>query len=317
MDIQTRNNERILNDLGDYGNAEFTVSKVPLWRTTPEWAESNYSMINSHVALVRDDNDEVLSIVGSKYKPVTHQEAFDTAENVIMRSDLNLNGINRHTEVSHNGARAYSTWTLPEHRVTLRKDDDVALQISARNSYDGSWSFVVEVGGYRFICLNMQVFANNFAIHKSKHTQGLNLDRIASRLSDAIMFYDQETELWREMVDTRINDNEAMGVLAHLANSKPAQAHLKSGMTPSSILFEPDVIRNKTLYNLYSLYWFQNKRKLEKTAWALYNSMTEWATHETPKRSTSLNNVASIRVDRLEKVRKTLNNKMLPMMKVA
>jgi len=318
MDIQTRNNERILNDLGDYGNAEFTVSKVPLWRTTPEWAESNYSMINSHVALVRDDNDEVLSIVGSKYRPVTHQEAFNTAEDVIMRSDLNLEGIERQTEVSHNGARAYSTWTLPEHRVTLRKDDDVALQISARNSYDGSWSFVVEVGGYRFICLNMQVFANNFAIHKSKHTQGLNLDRIASRLSDAIMFYDQETELWRKMVETKVKDKEALEVLSYLAKSKSALAHLKDkSKTTYDILYEPDVIRNKTLQNLYSLYWFQNKKKLSRTAWALYNAMTEWATHETPRKRTSLGNIASIRVDRLEKVRKTLNNKMLPMMRVA
>ena len=87
-------------------------------------------------------------------------------------------------------------------------------------------------------------------------------------------------------------------------------------MTPSSILYEPDVIRNKTLYNLY-LYWMQNKKKLDATAWALYNTMTEWATHQTPTKRTSINNVASIRVDRLEKVRKTLNNKMLPMLKVA
>ena len=312
MDNQTRNNLEILNDLGDYGDAEFNVSRMPLYI---DGAYQEYDTIGSHVALLRDDTDQVLSIVGSKYRPVTHQEAFDTAEDVIMRSDLNLDGINRHTAVSHNGARAYSTWTLPEHRVTLRKDDDVALQISARNSYDGSWSFVVEVGGYRFICLNMQVFSNNFAIHKSKHTQGLNLDRIASRLSDAIMFYDQETELWREMVDTKIDNNNAFDVLAHLANSKSAQAHLKSGMTPSSILYEPDVIRNKTLYNLY-LYWMQNKKKLDATAWALYNTMTEWATHQTPTKRTSINNVASIRVDRLEKVRKTLNNKMLPMLGV-
>ena len=45
--------------------------------------------------------------------------------------------------------------------------------------------------------------------------------------------------------------------------------------------------------------------------------MTNWATHAVPTKRTSINNVASIRVDRLEKVRKTLNNKMLPMLKVA
>ena len=314
MDIQTRNNERILNDLGDYGDAEFNVSRMPLYI---DGAYQEYDTIGSHIALIRDDTDQVLSIVGSKYRPVTHQEAFNTAEDVIMRSDLNLEGIERYTAVSHNGARAYSTWTLPEHRVTLRKDDDVALQISARNSYDGSWSFVVEVGGYRFICLNMQVFANNFAIHKSKHTKGLNLDRIASKLSDAIMFYDKETELWKEMVDTNITNTDAFDILAHLSDAKSAQAHLKQGKAPRSILYEPDVVRNKTLSNLY-YYWIHNSQSnsLGSTAWALYNSMTEWATHQKPRNRNSLNNVASLRVDRFEKVRKTLNNKMIPQLKL-
>ena len=318
MDIQTRNNLEILNDLGDYGDAEFNVSRMPLYI---DGAYQEYDTIGSHVALLRDDTDQVLSIVGSKYRPVTHQEAFDTAEDVIMRSDLNLDGINRHTAVSHNGARAYSTWTLPEHRVTLRKDDDVALQISARNSYDGSWSFVVEVGGYRFICLNMQVFANNFAIHKSKHTQGLNLDSIASKLSEAIKVYDKETDMWKELVDTNVNNYQAMEVLASLANSKVAGNMVKNmASNPEyrnviDIIYEPEVVRNKTLKTLY-FQWLSERRQLGTTGWALYNAMTNWATHAVPIKRTSINNVASIRVDRLEKVRKTLNNKMFPMLGV-
>ena len=163
----------------------------------------------------------------------------------------------------------------------------------------------------------MQVFANNFAIHKSKHTKGLNLDRIASKLSDAIMFYDKETELWKEMVDTNITNTDAFDILAHLSDAKSAQAHLKQGKPPRSILYEPDVVRNKTLSNLY-YYWIHNSQSnsLGSTAWALYNSMTEWATHQKPRNRNSLNNVASLRVDRFEKVRKTLNNKMIPQLKL-
>jgi|TARA_Y100000296_G_scaffold35250_1_gene40842 hypothetical protein len=319
-------NTEILNNLGDYGSAEFTVRKEPLYignklTVDPRRYESTLydpTQINSHVAIVRDDTNETLSIVGQDYNPLEHPKAFDTAQSVISMSDLNLKGITRKTEVSHDGARAYSTWTLPEHKVNLGKDgDDVALQISSRNSYDGSWSFVVEVGGYRFICLNMQVFANNFAIHKSKHTKGLNLDRIASKLSDAIMFYDKETELWKEMVDTNITNTDAFDILAHLSDAKSAQAHLKQGKAPRSILYEPDVVRNKTLSNLY-YYWIHNSQSnsLGSTAWALYNSMTEWATHQKPRNRNSLNNVASLRVDRFEKVRKTLNNKMIPQLKL-
>ena len=171
--------KEVLENLGDYGSADFTVRKDDMFVSC-----ANYDThVNSHRAIVRNDNDFAIGVVGKNYNPVNHPDAFKTAENVIMLSDLNIDGITRDVGCSHNGARAYATYTLPNHRVNLgREGDDVALTISARNSFDGSWSFVVEVGGYRFICTNLQVFANNFAIHKSKHTRGLNLQRVACLL---------------------------------------------------------------------------------------------------------------------------------------
>ena len=313
------NRTEVLAILGDYGSADFTVRKESLMIRNE--LEEQIDTIDSHVALVREDTNQVLSIVGKGYNPVDHVDAFITAEDVIELSDLNIEGIERRTECSHGGARAYSIYTLPEHRVNLgRENDDVALTISARNSFDGSWSFTVEVGGYRFICLNMQVFANNFAIHKSKHTKGLNLQRVADKLSEAVRFYDQETELWQEMVDTKITDHDAMTVLAHLAKSKTAEAHLKNDYAgyfynPHDVLEEPDVYRNKTLIKLWN-YWLSNNKTLDKTAWALYNAMTEWATHGSVTKKSSIGNYASLQMDRLDKVRKTLNDKMVPNLKL-
>ena len=320
------NRAEVLDNLGDYGSAEFTVRKQNMISVH----HNDILNIDSHIALVREDTNQVLSVVGKGYNPVDHVDAFKTAEEVIKLSDLDIKGITRKTECSHDGARAYSIYTLPEHKVNLgRENDDVALTISARNSFDGSWSFTVEVGGYRFICLNMQVFANNFAIHKSKHTSGLNLQRVADKLSEAVKFYDQETELWQEMVDTKVQHDTAMSILAYLADAKTVDSHLKSrsiysntyGNTMdrpfylSDILHEPDVIRNKTLSSLWTR-WLNNSKSLDSTAWALYNAMTEWATHQTPVKKNAIKNVASIKMDRLDKVRKTLNNKMLPALRL-
>ena len=131
------NRAEVLENLGSYNGADFTVSKKHLYTT-------DFSDVTSHVALVREDNNQILSVVGKGYNPVNHVEAFKTAEKVIELSDLDIKGIERTTECSHNGARAYSIYTLPEHRVNLGRDnDDVALTISARNSFDGSWSFKV------------------------------------------------------------------------------------------------------------------------------------------------------------------------------
>ena len=148
------NRAEVLENLGNYGAADFTVRKESLMIRNE--LEEQIDTIDSHIALVREDNNTPLSVVGRNYNPVNHPDAFKTAENVIMLSDLDIEGITRDVGCSHNGARAYATYTLPNHRVNLgRNGDDVALTISARNSFDGSWSFVVEVGGYRFICTNI------------------------------------------------------------------------------------------------------------------------------------------------------------------
>ena len=309
------NRAEVLENLGDYGSADFTVRKDDMFVSCAGYD----THVPNHKAIVRNDNDYAIAVVGKNYNPVNHPDAFKTAENVIMLSDLDIEGITRDVGCSHNGARAYATYTLPNHRVNLgRNGDDVALTISARNSFDGSWSFIVEVGGYRFICTNLQVFANNFAVHKSKHTRGLDLQHVADKLSESVKFYDQETELWKEMVDTKITYAQAMSTLAHLANAKAVDNHLKSSDAPfylTDILYEPDVIRNKTMSNLWSR-WMNNAKSLDATAWALYNAMTEWATHEMPTRKITRKNFASVKLDRLDKVRKTLNEKMLPELKL-
>lgn len=312
------NRAEVLTSLGDYGSADFTVRRERLYTNGNNWQPLEH--VDSHVALVRNDTDQVLSVVRDTYNPVNHVDAFKTAENVIKLSDLDVTGIERETACSHDGARAYSIYTLPAHTVSIGEGtgDQVALTISARNSFDGSWSFVVEVGGKRFICLNMQVFANNFGIHKSKHTKGLNLNQIADKLSESVRFYNDETDLWQEMVDTSINNADAMSIMAHLAQAKTVDSHIASGLfgfNHEIILNEPDVMRNKTLGDLW-YYWNCNRGELGSTAWSLYNSMTEWATHSIPSRRLSQKNIASVKMDRLDRVRKTLNDKMLPELKL-
>jgi len=316
------NRAEVLANLGDYGSADFSVRREPLLSlrhgiSPIDGAYTDFTDINSHVALVREDTNKVLSVVGKGYKPVNHVDAFKTAENVIKLSDLDVTGIERETACSHDGARAYSIYTLPAHTVSIGEGtgDQVALTISARNSFDGSWSFVVEVGGKRFICLNMQVFANNFGIHKSKHTKGLNLNQIADKLSESVRFYNDETDLWQEMVDTSIDNTDAMSIMAHLAQAKTVDSHIASGFDHEIILNKPDVKRNKTLGDLW-YYWNCNRGELGSTAWSLYNSMTEWATHSIPSRRLSQKNIASVKMDRLDRVRKTLNDKMLPALRL-
>ena len=122
---------------------------------------------------------------------------------------------------------------------------------------------------------------------------------------------------------TPVHNSDAMSILAHLAKAKAMNYYLvpagenshnatyKFTQPVVQIFEQPDIVRNKTIQSLYAR-WLSNKAELGSTAWALYNAMTEWATHEVPTRKITQKNFASVKLDRLDKVRKTLNEKMLP-----
>ena len=222
-------------------------------------------------------------------------------------SDLDTTGVTRDIQVSHDGARAYAVYTLPAHSVGQGKEE-TALQISTRNSFDGSWCFHVEVGAVRMICLNGQVFLDSFAMFKARHTAGLNMDHAARKLSKAIDVYQNESERWIRWQNTSVTDNQAFKTFADVAGCKFVTPVKAMTSTVESLLLEPEVYRNRTLMNLWTQYTNDERKALGSTAWAIYNTMTHWATHASATKSTAQKNIAAIQVARQDKVRQASKN---------
>jgi len=296
-----------LNNLGDYGEAGFNVYTKPVTFTSTE--NESITIPNKKV-LVRNDNHESVGIVGKGYEVAQHPDAFRTVERIIANSDLNTDGVQRDIQVSHDGARAYAIYTLPAHSIGEGKEE-TALQISTRNSFDGSWCFHVEVGAVRMICLNGQVFLDSFAMFKARHTAGLNMDHASRKLSQAIVVYQHEAEMWKKWQNTSVTDNEAFATFAKVAGCKFV-THVKAlSSSIESLLIEPEVYRNKTLMNLWTQYTSEERKALGSTAWAMYNTMTHWATHAAATKSTAQKNIAAIQVARQDKIRVVAKDSLL------
>jgi len=294
----------VLNDLGDYGEAGFNVyTKAVRFMD----ANDEIQVVPNKKVLVRDDNHESVGIVGQSYEVAQHPDAFRTVERIIAGSDLDTTGISRDIQVSHDGARAYAVYTLPAHSVGQGKEE-TALQISTRNSFDGSWCFHVEVGAVRMICLNGQVFLDSFAMFKARHTAGLNMDHAARKLSKAIDVYQNESERWIRWQNTSVTDNQAFKTFADVAGCKFVTPVKAMTSTVESLLLEPEVYRNRTLMNLWTQYTNDERKALGSTAWAIYNTMTHWATHASATKSTAQKNIAAIQVARQDKVRQASKN---------
>jgi len=294
----------VLNDLGDYGSAGFNVYTRPVKYID---ANDEIQVVPNKKVLVRDDNNESVGIVGQSYEVVQHPDAFRTVERIIANSDLDTTGVTRDIQVSHDGARAYAVYTLPAHSIGQGKEE-TALQISTRNSFDGSWCFHVEVGAVRMICLNGQVFLDSFAMFKARHTAGLNMDHAARKLSKAIDVYQNESERWIRWQNTSVTDNQAFKTFADVAGCKFVTPVKAMTSTVDSLLLEPEVYRNRTLMNLWTQYTNDERKALGSTAWAIYNTMTHWATHADATKSTAQKNIAAIQVARQDKVRQASKN---------
>jgi|TARA_R110000744_G_scaffold30398_1_gene72009 hypothetical protein len=297
-----------LNNLGDYGEAGFNVYTKPLtYASEPEGAPM---FVPNKKVLVRDDTNESVGIVGKNYGVAQHPDAFRTVERIIANSDLNTDGVKRDIQVSHDGARAYAVYTLPAHSIGEGKEE-TALQISTRNSFDGSWCFHVEVGAVRMICLNGQVFLDSFAMFKARHTAGLNMDHASRKLSQAITVYKNETERWKAWQNTSVTDSEAFKILADVAGCKFVTKTKALTSSINSLLIEPEVYRNKTLISLWKQYTTEERKALGSTAWAVYNTMTHWATHASATKSTAQKNIAAIQVARQDKIRVAARNSLV------
>ena len=226
--------QEVLNDLGDYGKADFNVYTRPVFFQ----ADEELNRIPNKLALVRDDTQNSLGVVSDSYQIAQHPDAFRTVERIIAGSELDLEGVKRTISVSHGGARAYAIYSLPAHTIETSKGDPSALQISARNSFDGSWCFHVDVGSVRMICTNGQVFLEDFAMFKSKHTRGLNMAHAARKLSNAVEVYANEVDRWKEWQQTDVSEAEAFNIFGKVANCKALGSF--DTANPIDLLQEPE-----------------------------------------------------------------------------
>ena len=242
-----------------------------------------------------------MNVVRNRYKMAQYGDAWKAAERILANSDLNLQGIKRRMEESHGGGRAFAVYTLPEHTVDLGKGHEVQLQIIAYSSFDGSWCFVLEVGGVSLICANRQVAIDGFSLYKSKHTPSLNIAHGVGKISEALTVYEQEAERWKRWKDQTISNRAAFNVFADAANCKFPKS--QPNMTVHGLLEEPEVYRNKGLLYMWNQYTGTEQKLLGSNEWAVFNAMTHWATHAKAAKKTAQGNIASIKVRRNEQVR--------------
>ena len=271
------------------------------------------------VFLMNSMTNQPISIVGKNYKnTTTHGNQFKYMEEMIANSNLDLEGLTREISVSHGGGRAYARYRLPAHTVQTGEGDETVMELVGRNSFDGSWPSIFELGAWRLICTNLQVIGTVTAVAKRRHTKHSNIEGAVVELGNCLEAFLKEGETWNTYRTMPVTDTEAYQVLALLSENKYAIGQIDEAVRINSDNFVLNTVHDAThtknfhprkkssLRTLWNLYKQDYAPSLGNNVLALYNTMTDWSTHHQTASKNTRHSVSSLQIQAGEKVRKII-----------
>ena len=308
--VYINNNESTSN----FGEADFTCSTMQggYLNNNSNWVETPESFF-----IVKDDDGTAFKPVGKDYQLVQHPEAFKTAEKIISQSGLDTTDMTRKFSTSHNGARAFGYYTFPQHREEITVGDEIELQLLVRNSIDGSMRFAIEYGALRLTCLNGMTSLGTIGKFKRKHTKYLNIHDAIEPLTNVIDVYHSSIETWKKWTGVFCTDAEAIKYIADAVATPEIKKHVNAMIdTPrfngdvEYLLWDRQFSRAYQLKDVWGEYK-KYRKDMGSTLWAVYNSLTHWATHYDAYKESSQSNIEAIKNDRRTAISKTADNLLL------
>ena len=228
----------------------------------------------------RLDNNIPLGIVRSRYKPITHKDAFGRAIDSMKNGNIDFTDAQYKVNVYENGALAQMEITFPKHHTVIGTHD-LYLKFVARNSYNGRWKYQSFFGWLNQVCFNTLVSGQKLAYSANRHTTNFDIDSATRKIENAIMAVTNETDQFKKWWDTEVEDNEVL----HLF--KKTLATMK--ISPAKKLAGKSETNERCLTSLMSLYDEEVKQlhgqgdygrsNAKGSLWCVYQASTAWSTH--------------------------------------
>lgn len=211
---------------------------------------------------------DVLGIVGEAYVPIQNEEHCQ-----ILQALCDESGAMFETAGSlRDGRETFVSMRLPDSMLIGGKDR-LDLYIAALNSHDGHSNFELLVTPVRVVCANTQAaaLANNESRYTFRHTSGAKL-AIAEARSALDLTFGYLTEFQAAadaMINTELTVAEFRQVCAGILDANPDLEHAdKPGARWAKI---------DTLTEIFQA--SETLSDVRGTAWAGYQTITEWLDH--------------------------------------
>jgi len=216
-------------------------------------------LIKGAKSVVRTDNDQPLSVVKSRYDLFTHSQMYDAANDF-----LHHFGDQTQTKaIERDGLRFVMTSTFPKEKIKVenRKVGDIVnLRISFINTYDGTSSRIVKIGGMVLRCLNGMTIPGGELELSFPHLKNSELK--FPDPDSVLELFRGAGNVWRTWADRDVNEEA------------------KEAILDSALKFQ--VVAKKTIKD-HSDVLDPNLGCQPQTFWSYYNNFTNVLTHKLTK----------------------------------
>ena len=244
----------------------------PTWDFPVELQETfdrDGKKIEGNRVVVRTDTGEHMSRgVGDKYKIITHS---DVVNSIMDSIDDVANTLGTAYEekihIIDGGRKLRGEINFPDWKIEPMVDDICTFRIQFYNSYDTSWAFQHMAEALRLWCKHGCTTPNTVAKTWAKHTTNVSVTASSAKILKGFEAFKLNDVLFKSYVDNRISYETAEMFINDMLckvkqRGKLGQPHF-------------NMRRREELLRM----WDENRANVGSNQWALYNTLTEWATH--------------------------------------
>lgn len=225
--------------------------------------------IKGYSAIVRDDNNDVLSIMKSTYEPVQNVDALNFFDPIVDRGEA----VYETAGSLRGGSKVWMLAKLPDYVRIGNTDDVIEKYVLLMNSHDGTSPVIAKVTPVRVVCNNTLSLAlrGHGETIKLRHTSTV-LDRLsasAEALGLVNKIYSQVNDIFNNMTRIQMNTEDMKSYFSMVLGNN----------------YEYDKISTRSANNVSEVMELLetgagvDMPHVRGTLWGAYNAVTEYVDH--------------------------------------
>lgn len=226
-------------------------------------------------AVVRQDNQSVLGIVGNQYKPLQNKDAFNFFEPFIENDMATLETAGS----LYNGAIVFILAKINSDNIVVNDEDQVEKYILLSNSHDGSQALRIGYTPIRVVCnntLQMATTSDKSQLIRLTHRKDIisNMEDLRATMDLINQQFIATEEQYKELAKKDINGLDLHRYVRKVFSQKKLEALLDEEKQE-----ELETGRKKIIARVEEIFQAEPKHN----AWTLYNAVNYYLNHERGK----------------------------------